>query len=175
MNQFFDEYRFNEVFVEYSFYPGRKSNVTIFADYASDQFKSEDTRYATGTVWEYSIAGGWSTLLHLEYQFIEREFTEKTTMHNGVVILGFSKSPELTFSVVWELSNDPFLTDKPGTPDIETGIRHWPGVEAGYRINPTNTISLFAGKRRGGPACTSGICYEVLDFEGVEIRLRTKF
>jgi hypothetical protein len=38
-----------------------------------------------------------------------------------------------------------------------------------------NTISMFAGKRRGGPACTSGICYEVLDFEGIEIRLKTIF
>jgi len=175
LNEFFEEYLFSEVFVEYSFYPGHKSNLTIFADYASDEFKSEDTRYATGTVWEYSVAGSWSTQLHLEYQFIEREFAERTTMHNGVVILGLSKSPGLTVSMVWELSNDPFLTDQPDTPDIENGIRHWPGVEASYRINPTNTISLFAGKRRGGPACTSGICYEVLDFEGVEIRLKTKF
>ena len=36
--------------------------------------------------------------------------------------------------------------------------------------NRKNTIQLFAGKRRGGPACTSGICYEVLDFKGAEIK-----
>ena len=91
------------------------------------------------------------------------------------MILGVSKSSDLNLSVVWEISNDPYLTDQPDTPESESSIRNWPGLEASYRINPTNTISVFAGKRRGGPACTSGICYEVLDFEGVEIRFKTRF
>ena len=175
VNQFFQDFIFNEVFAEYNFYPGKKNNVTLFADYTIDQFKSENTRYATGTVWEYSVLGSWSTQLHLEYQYLERELLETNVMHNGVVILGVSKSPGLSISAIWELSNDPFLNDRPDTPAVETSYRHWPGLEASYRINPTNTLSLFAGKRRGGPACTSGVCYEVLDFEGVELRLKTKF
>jgi hypothetical protein len=175
LNQLHKDFKLNEIFVEYSFYPGRKSNLTLFADYASDEFKSENARYAAGTVWEYSVIGTWSTQLHLEYQYIERELAEVTTMHNGVVILGFSNSPGLSVSMLWEMTSDPLLTDHPDTPGIETSTRHFPGVEASYRINPTNTISLFAGKRRGGPACTSGICYEVLDFEGIEIRFKTKF
>ncbi|MCK4748570.1 MAG: hypothetical protein KAT15_16070, partial [Bacteroidales bacterium] len=152
LNEFFQVFVFNEMFLEYSFYPGRKNNLTLFADYASDEFKSENARYTTGAVWDYSVIGTWSTQLHLEYQFIEREFAEKTTMHNGVVILGFTKSPGLSVSMVWEMTNDPFLTDRPDTPCVETTFRHYPGVEASYRINPTNTISIFAGKRRGGPA-----------------------
>ena len=175
LNQFWQDFVFNEVFIEYSFYPGKKNNITLFADYATDQFKSENPRYATGAVWDYSVIGNWSTQLHIEYQYIERDLVDHSTMHNGVVIVGVSKSPGLSMSLVWEMSNDPFLNDKPDTPDVETGYRHWPGIEASYRINPTNTLSLFAGKRRGGPACTSGICYEVLDFEGVEIRFKTKF
>jgi hypothetical protein len=175
LNQFWQEFVYNEVFAEYSFYPGRKNNVTLFVDYASDQFKSEENRYATGAIWDYSVIGNWSTQLHVEYQYIERALIDIATMHNVVAIIGFSKSPGLAMSVVWEMSNDPFLNDRPDTPDLETGFRHWPGVEASYKINPTNTLSLFAGKRRGGPACTSGICYEVLDFEGVEIRFKTKF
>ena len=175
LNQFWQDFVFSEFFVEYSFYPGRKNNLTLFADYASDQFKSENTRYATGAVWEYSLVGSWSTQIHLEYQYMEREIVETATIQNGVVILGVSKSPGLSLSAIWELSNDPFLNDNPDTPALEAGFRHWPGIEASYKINPTNTLSLFAGKRRGGPACTSGVCYEVLDFEGVEIRLKTKF
>ncbi len=174
-NELYRDYRFNEVFLEYSFYAGNKNNVTLFADYSSDEFESEDSRYAAGAVWDYAITGPWSAQLHVEYQYIEREIVELSTMHNGVFILGVSRSPLLSLSMVWEISSDPYMTDRPGTPDIETGFRHWPGVEASYKINPTNTLSLFAGKRRGGPACTSGICYEVLDFEGIEIRLRTKF
>ncbi len=41
-------------------------------------------------------------------------------MHNGVVILGVSKSSDLNISLVWEMSNDPYLTDKPDTPETET-------------------------------------------------------
>jgi hypothetical protein len=175
LNELYETYRFNELFVEYSFYPGQRNNVSLFADYTSDEFKFEDTRYAAGGVWEVQVLGSWSAQLHLEYQYVERTFDKKQEMHNGVVILGVSKSSDLNLSLVWEMSNDPYLTDRPDTPEPETVLRNWPGLEASYRINPTNTISLFAGKRRGGPACTSGICYEVLDFEGVEIRFRTKF
>ena len=175
LNQFFVDYQFDELFLEFSFYPGEKNDLTVFADYASDEFKSEDTRYAAGAVWDYSIAGPWSVQLHMEYQYIEREIVERDVMHNGVVMLGLSKSPVMSLSLVWEMSNDPYMTDRPDTPEIEQQWRYWPGLEASYKINHANTLSLFAGKRRGGPACTSGICYEVLDFEGVEIRLKTKF
>jgi hypothetical protein len=175
LNELYETYSFNELFLEYSFYPGQKSNVSLFADYTSDEFKSEHKRYAAGGIWDYQLAGRWSTQLHMEYQYIEREFAEKDRMHNGVVILGVSKSSVLSVSMVWELSNDPYLTDRPDTELMESDLRHWPGLEASYKINPANTLSLFAGKRRGGPACTSGICYEVLDFEGIEIRFKTKF
>lgn len=175
INQLWQEFIFSEFFVEYSFYPGKRNNLTLFADYASDQFKAENTRYAAGTVWEYMVTGNWSTQLHLEYQYVEREGTERSIIQNGVLILGVTRSPGISLSAVWEMSNDPYLNDRPDTPQRETGFRYWPGFEASFRINPSNTLSLFAGKRRGGPACTSGICYEVLDFEGVELRLKTRF
>jgi len=172
-NQLFLDYLYTELFMEFSFYPGLKNGITLFADYASDPFKFEGARLAGGTVWDYSLVGRWSTRLHLEYQYIEREIVEMTKIHNGVVILGVSRSPELSLSFIWEVSNDPYLTDL--DPESEEKIRYWPGIEASYKINSANTISLFAGKRRGGPACSSGICYEVLDFEGVELRFKTKF
>lgn len=171
-NQLYQDYLYNELFLEFTFYPGQKNGINLFADYASDPFKFEDFRLAGGVVWDYALAGRWSSQVHLEYQYIEREILEVSKIHNGVVILGVSRSPELSFSLIWEVSNDPYLTDLSGS---EMKNRYWPGFEASYNINSANTISIFAGKRRGGPACTSGICYEVLDFEGVELRLKTKF
>ena len=175
LNQFYLDYLFNELFLEFSFYPGSKNSFTVFTDYASDPFKFEDTRLAGGVVWDYSLGGQWSTQIHLEYQYIEREIVEVDKINNGVAILGLSRSSDLGVSFIWELSNDPNLTDLSGNPGSDNQYRYLPGVEASYKINNTNTPSLFAGKRRGGPACTSGICYEVLDFEGVELRLKTKF
>jgi len=171
-NELFRDYVFNELFVEFSFYPGGKDDLTLFGDYSSDEFKSEDRRYAGGVLWDHSLSARWSTLTHLEYQYINRTIPEPGGFHNVVVIAGISRSPVFTASLVWEVSSDPFLTDRPAG---DPAFRHWPGIEASYKLNPTNTLSIFAGKRRGGPACTSGICYEVLDFEGIEIRLRTKF
>jgi len=175
VNELFQTYHFNEVFAEFSFYPGDVNGLTVFADWASDEFKAEDQRLAAGAVWERHLTGSWSAQLHVEYQYIQRNLVEKESMHNGVLILGVSQSPKLSLSLLWEVSTDPFLTDVPSTIEVESGVRHWPGVEASYRINAANTLSLFAGQRRGGPACTSGICYEVLDFEGIELRLKTKF
>jgi hypothetical protein len=34
---------------------------------------------------------------------------------------------------------------------------------------------LFLGERRGGTACTSGTCYQVLPFRGAELRVKTRF
>ncbi len=58
------------------FIPERKIVITVFADYASDPFKFEETRLAGGVLWDYSLAGRWSTQMHLEYQYIEREIVE---------------------------------------------------------------------------------------------------
>lgn len=171
-NELFFDYVFSEFFMEFSFYPGGKDDLTVFGDYASDEFKSEDRRYAAGVLWDHTLPSRWSTLAHLEYQYIHRLVPEPGGFHNMVVIAGISRSPSFSASLVWEISSDPYQTDFPG---VESTFRHWPGLVASYKLNPANTLSLFAGKRRGGPACTSGICYEVLDFEGIEIRLKTKF
>ncbi len=179
VNEFGSTFLFEEFFTEFSFHTGRRSHITLFGDYATDDFKAEALRLAGGLLWEYSVLGRWSTNLHLEYQYIRRDLLERVGMNNGVLIAGVNRSPDLSLSILWEWSSDPFLTESSGTtnggPEGGKQYRHWPGLEASYRINPTNTLSIFAGKRRGGPACTSGICYEVLDFEGVEIRFRTKF
>ena len=57
------------------------------------------------------------------------------------------------------------------TPEQETKTRNWFGYSVGYQYSNSHFISLFYGKRRGGTACTAGICYEVLPFEGFELRL----
>jgi len=68
---------------------------------------------------------------------------------------------------VSELTNDSYIT--------EDNHKVWLGANFKYQLNKQNSIQLFAGSRRGGPACNAGICYEVLDFKGVEIRLTSRF
>ena len=97
------------------------------------------------------------------------------SVHTGVLIAGVSRGSKLSLSVTWEVSTDPFQTDNISTFEVEKRARHWAGMDARYKFNPHHSLALFAGQRRGGPACTSGICYEVLDFQGVELRWISKF
>ena len=71
--------------------------------------------------------------------------------------------------LVFEMSSDPFQLEE------EKSWITYPGIIINYMPVHSTKVSLFAGKRRGGPACNSGVCYDVLDFEGIELRISTTF
>jgi hypothetical protein len=168
VNEIVTSYTFKEYFTELYFSAGQANNFTLFADYSEEPLKFEDHRYAGGLVWEYAFGRNHSTLFEIEYQRVERNIFSSINFDNIVLIAAYSNSPKTTVSFTWEITSDPILTD-PGN------FRSWYGVDLSHKLNNRNTISLFAGQRRGGPSCASGVCYEVLDFQGVEFRLKTKF
>ena len=147
----------------------------LFADYSQDPFLLEFHRYSTGFITEILLGKGYGSSFQFEYQSFKREDFLNADIMNVVGIIGLHNSKQSNISLIYELSSDPSLTDDPNSFDIERGKRHFLGMETSFRINKANKIAVFAGQRRGGPACTSGICYEVLDFKGVELRLTTKF
>lgn len=168
VNEFNRTLVFTEYFAEYYFPAGNKHTFTLFADVSEEQIKFEDHRYTGGMTWEYAFKGRHSTLLEFEYQSVERNVSSTEIFRNMVVVAGYSRAPGTSVSLTWELSTDSYLT-------TDADQRMWLGLNISHKLNAQNTLSVFAGQRRGGPACTSGICYEVLDFQGVEIRLKTKF
>jgi hypothetical protein len=174
-NEFYEVHIFQEYFAELYAPLGESASVKWFIDYARDPFKEEPNRYATGGIYETVLVPKWSSLLQLEYQYFERDGLIGGSVHNAVLIAGVNRGSKLSISVTWEVSTDPYLTDNINTFEIEKQARHWIGMDARYRFNRHHTLALFAGQRRGGPACTSGICYEVLDFQGVELRWISKF
>lgn len=135
----------------------------------------EKDRYAGGFYIERELPQQFGVTLDLEYQTFRRDFKPAYSVKNYVAALTVSKAPKLSAGVVWERSTDPLLTDEPPTSAIETKPRHWLGYTLGYQFNNHYLLNLFYGKRRGGPACTSGICYEVLDFDGLEVRANVTF
>ena len=56
-----------------------------------------------------------------------------------------------------------------------TGATYWWGGNINWQVREGHSVNLFGGKRRSGLACTGGTCYEVLGFEGVELRLINQF
>jgi hypothetical protein len=174
-NEAHEVFIFQEYFAEL-YTPLRTSaSLKWFIDYAMDPFKEEPNRYATGGIYETPFLNRWSSQIQLEYQYFERDNLIGGSVHNAVLIAGISRGSKFSLSFTWEVSTDPYQTDNINTFEIERQTRHWTGINARYQFNRHHSLALFAGQRRGGPACTSGICYEVLDFQGVELRWISKF
>lgn len=164
INDFGTVYKFREYFAEYAFGIKETVELKLFADFAQDPFKLEEDRISTGVYSDLKIGEGKSLNLSVEFQTFNRS---GNSVQNQVYALGFADRSKFSAYLISELSNDPNI--------VECGRKLWLGSGVKYKMNSKHTLQLFAGERRGGPACNSGVCYEVLDFKGVELRLSSRF
>jgi len=164
VNDFGKTFIFQEYFAEYSFALNEKHDLKLFGDFAQDPFKLEENRISTGFYADWKLNETFS--LNSSYEF-QHFYRNPDNVQNQVLSIGFSSKSKISGYVVSELSNDPVIVDQ--------GTKIWLGTGAKYKINNRHTLQIFAGERRGGPACNSGVCYEVLDFKGVELRLSSRF
>ncbi|MFV1883136.1 MAG: hypothetical protein ACMZ7B_01400 [Balneola sp.] len=174
-NDGFVELKYREYFLEGFYKVDNFLSVKAFFDYAKDEPKGEEDRISIGFITDKSFDYEWGLNLDIQYQTFNRSFDPEPSS-NYYAALSFSYLPDLSAGIVFEASSDPQLTDNPATVfEIEDDLRTWLGANFSYKFSSSNRLDVFAGKRRGGPACTSGICYEILDFEGVELRFSTRF
>ncbi len=164
INDFGEKFVYQEYFAEYDFSTAKQHDVKLFVDYAEDPFKDQSNRISAGAYIDWKISEKSSFKTEYEFQYFKRG---DENVQNQVFSLGYAYKSKWIFSIVSELSNDSFLTDK--------SWKTWIGGNLKYQVNNGNSLQLFAGQRRGGPACNAGICYEVLDYEGVELRWTTRF
>jgi|TARA_R100000005_G_C4980093_1_gene190087 hypothetical protein len=165
---------YREYFIEGYYQASDFLSFKSFFDYATDERKGEENRISVGIITDKSFDYEWSLALDLQFQTYQKTVFSQD-VENYYASISYSSVPSLTVSLTFEATDDLILTDNPNTFAIEDDIRTWLGGNVRYKINQSHTLDVFAGKRRGGPACTSGICYEVLDFEGVEFRFTTRF
>ena len=165
--------RFSEYYLEL-IKPLGAQNLKAFLDYAQDPFKGEKQRISGGTEIEFRIQNRSSLFFQTEYQHYQRTRFPKKDVNNIVLKSGFSSASKWTVTIIAELSTDPFETDKIHTMEVETDPRAWLGLSGSVKLHERHRLDLFWGERRGGPACASGICYEVLDFKGFEFRLSSR-
>jgi len=164
VNNFSKKSVFQEYFAEYAFALKEKHDLKLFADWAQDQFKLEEDRFSTGFYADWKLGKTTSMNTSYEYQTFNRT---GTAVQNQVFSAGISLKSKFSGYVISEWSNDPVIVDSKHKIWLGTGVK--------YRVNSKHALQLFAGERRGGPACNSGVCYEVLDFRGVELRLSSRF
>ncbi len=159
--------KYREIFLEAATIVGEKTDLKFFMDYAEDPSKGENNRISAGASIEQSINHDkYGVKLESEWQQFDRDNTDVQNVTNT---LTFRKESKIYISIVSEISTDPFLLDN------NKSKKSWLGTSIKYQFNNKHSFVLFAGERRGGPACNAGVCYEVLDFKGVELRWNARF
>jgi hypothetical protein len=164
INKFGKKFVFQEYFLEYDFSVSDKHDIKLFTDYAEDPFKLEEQRISAGLSTEWKVFKTSSIKTDYEFQGFKRQ---DENFQNHVFVLGYGYKSKIIFNLVTEYSNDSFI--------VTSGSKVWAGANVKYQVNKSNSLQIFAGERRGGPACNAGVCYEVLDFKGVELRLTSRF
>ncbi len=174
VNNLFRKYIFEEYFAEY-YRPFKNGNtLKLFGDYSKDNLLLNEKRLAGGLNTSIALSGYWTIHIEQEVQYINRTDSAQKNPVNLYSSVNVSKSTRFSVGLMFEYTTDPLVADKFDTKVIEQS-RTYLGGNISYRPNYSNTLSVFIGQRRGGPACSSGICYEVLDFSGVELRWNCKF
>lgn len=159
-------FTFRQFFIEWSSQLNSKIDYKIFADWSEDPLKDESQRLSLGLYTTIGLSKKWRLVPEIELQRFDRT---AGAVNNQSFLLGLRYKTKLTISALIESTTDPFL--------INTNVerRNYIGFNIGFKPNYKNSILLFAGERRGGPACSSGVCYEILDFKGFECRWTTRF
>jgi len=172
---------YQSYYVDLSYYFMEQNLLKTFFDYSTDESEFQDNRFTAGALLESPVSDLWSLSGEIQYQQYDHNLPLSPIFGNldqNIKNIFFSfvldYSPTFSIGTAVELSNDNRETDPNLTGRPEVFIS-WPSLNMSYQYNQQNTISLFCGKRRGGNACTGGICYQVLPFDGLELRMNSSF
>jgi hypothetical protein len=112
---------------------------------------------------EYMLDDEYSIGASFEQQFYHDSFSrEKPDYFNEYVSVTFARAAHWSATVRME-----YTTDK-GDP---SGKDFWRTIEFAYRLGNDHIATISYGTERGGLVCTSGICREILPFDGVRLSL----
>lgn len=156
---------FQQYFLEWSSSMG-SVEYKLYLDYSKDPLKAEPNRYAAGLYSDVKLNDNIRLLPEFEFQSFNRNDND---VSNQYYSLGLNYKSKLNINIQLESTTDPFLID------AGSSSKNYLGTNIRYKLNQKNTLQLFAGDRRGGPACSAGVCYEILDFSGVECRWSARF
>jgi hypothetical protein len=157
---FFRRFIFKEKFVELSYHLSQEMTVKGFVDFGQEDFRLERDRHTYGIYAENEWPQRWGTTIDLEYQKFFRGMSDPEKVKNYALLFSVSYAPDFSIGLSWEHTTDSFESR-----------RDWFGSNLSYQYSQHHLINMFYGKRRGGNSCSAGICYQILPFEGFEIRL----
>ena len=165
-----EEKSLREYFLQLDAPVGEALHGQLFLDYTRNRILENERRLTAGTRWDWSAGGRHAVSADVQFQDVDRRFGRSEFPHeNLMAIVELSRYPAWTWSAQLQRSNDPLEAGA-----AASGATWWGAFGASWRLGDAHTLGVFAGRRRTGLACTGGSCYEVLGFEGLELRLTSE-
>ena len=159
-----------EYFVQLDSPVGEAFHGQLFLDYTRNRILENERRLTAGTRWDWSAGGRHAASADLQVQDVDRRFGRSEFPYENLLgTVELSRYPAWTWSLQLQRSNDPLEAGA-----SESGATYWWALGASWRFRDAHTLDVFGGRRRTGLACTGGSCYEVLGFEGIELRLTSE-
>ena len=167
--------RYREDFVELRAVPGpQRWDASVFYDFMEDGFSFLENGRTYGGVGTVRVLGPWSVRADAERQTAEHPNGTQPSIpyDNFYLSFGVSRADWGSVAVVWDRTSDPLVRSV-----FEGGgdYLHLVSGVIGARLSTQNEATLTFGRQRGGRACTAGTCYEVQPFDGVELRIVSRF
>jgi hypothetical protein len=106
--------------------------------------------------------------LEMQHQHVKCTF-DKSEFDDEVVVLEYTRSPFLNLSFVGEYSNRNKLDTATADQDF------WLFRQVTLSFLEGQQISLLYGSRQAGFVCAGGVCRFEPEFEGLEIKLLSRF
>ena len=172
------EYNFYEYYLDINYSLTAKTLVKGFLDNAQDEVNNVLNRWTSGLMFEQELPMLWAASVDFQYQNYKREYNTSPEFNHKVknyfINLTMTHAPDLALGFTLESAYDPLESNTLNQID-RTGYKYWLGYNLNYQYNQNHSFTLFYGRRRGGNACSGGICYEVQPFKGFELRMNSIF
>lgn len=152
-NELFRTFRYESTYAEVAY-----KKLKVFTEAGSDDLLGETGRRTAGGQLMIPAGNAGGFTINLQAQRFDQAGGD--AVRNGYLAMAWSAVETWSIGTTAETTSDG---------------RNWLGGTVSWQSKGAHRLDVFAGTRRGGPACTSGICYEVLDFEGAELKLITRF
>jgi hypothetical protein len=146
---------------------------TVFADGGKDEFQFITKRRTAGAGTLVRLTELWSA--YGEFQAQRSTRVPNTTFDDRYASFTVTRAQWGSASFMWERSTDPQEEDPDELATPGVAPRNFYAGIVTARLSEHHDATVFVGQRRGGLQCTAGTCYQVAPFEGVELKLVSRF
>ncbi len=158
---------FEEYYAEITHYWGDLIEYHVLADWNFDFSTNTEniTPILDGTI---NLSDRDQIHLSFQHQHTKNKF-DLSEYDNELVLFEYSRSPSVSFGLVGEYTNKYQLRN------VQMDRHHWLYGQVTLNFWNNQRLSILYGSRREGFICVGGICRYEPEFEGVEIKLITRF